>query len=96
MKLLFIIYSGPTPEHVTEILERHHSPGFTILEDVTGMGSTGRLEGNRAWPGTGTIILSVLGHEALTEVRDALRTYRDQQSPGEHLHVATVPIEDYF
>ena len=54
MKLLFVIYSGPSPEHVTQLLERHHSPGFTILEGGTGMGETGRLEGNRIWPGTAT------------------------------------------
>jgi hypothetical protein len=96
MKLLFVIYSGPSPEHVTELLERHHSPGFTILEGGTGMGQTGRLEGTRAWPGTATIVLSILDDRAIVPLRDALRAYRDKQSPGEHLHVATVPIEDYF
>jgi hypothetical protein len=94
MKLLFVIYSGPSPEHITDLLESHQAPGFTILKDVKGVGETGRLEGTRAWPGT--IIRSVLDDATLETLRAALRAHREAQSPGEHLHVATVPIEDYF
>jgi hypothetical protein len=96
MKLLFVIYSGPSPDAVTDLLEANGAPGYTILDDVKGVGSTGRLEGTRAFPGTATILLSMLPDERLDPVRAALRAHQGQLAPGEHLHVATVPIEDYF
>lgn len=96
MKLLFLIHSGPSPAAVTALLEANGAPGYTILDDVTGSGPSGKLAGTRAFPGTATILLSVLPEDRLEPVRAALRAYRDQLPAGEHLHVATVPIEDYF
>jgi hypothetical protein len=96
MKLLFVIYSGPSPESVTALLEANGAPGYTILDDVTGAGPSGKLAGTRAFPGTATILLSVLPADHLDPVRTALRAHQGRLAPGEHLHVATVPIEDYF
>lgn len=96
MKLLLLIYSGPTPQRIAALLEAHDVPGYTQFENARGAGGTGRIEGTRAWPGTATVFMSVVPAERATELRDALQRYRTSGVEGEHLHVATIPMEDYF
>ncbi|HNV74966.1 MAG: hypothetical protein IPF87_04240 [Gemmatimonadetes bacterium] len=96
MKLLLLIYSGPTPQRIAALLEAHEAPGYTQFENARGAGGTGRIEGTRAWPGTATVFMSVVPAERATELRDALQAYRSAGVEGEHLHVATIPMEDYF
>ena len=96
MKLLLLIYSGPTPERISALLELHDAPGFTQLEPARGAGSSGRMAGTRAWPGTSTVFMSVIPTERVTVMRAALLDYRSAAVEGEHLHVATMPIDDYL
>jgi len=96
MKLLLLIYSGPTPHRIGALLEAHDAPGYTQLAHARGTGTTGRVEGTRAWPGEATVFMSVVPADRVGELREALLTYRASAAEGEHLHVATLPMEDYF
>ncbi len=96
MKLLLLIYSGPTPQRISALLEAHHAPGYTELPDAHGAGATGRLEGTRAWPGTSHLFVSVVPEERVPELRDAILAYRAGAAEGEHVHAAVMPTEDYF
>jgi hypothetical protein len=96
VKLLLLIYSGPTPQRISALLEAHDAPGYTEFENGRGAGPSGRLAGTRAWPGTATVFLSVVPEGRVGELRSALLDYRAGAAEGEHLHVATVPMEDYF
>lgn len=96
MKLLLLIYSGPTPQRIAALLEAHDAPGYTEFVNARGAGTTGRIEGTRAWPGTATVIFSVVPDGRVAELRTALMDYRATAVEGEHLHVATMPMEDYF
>ncbi|MEP7383800.1 MAG: hypothetical protein ABI910_19090 [Gemmatimonadota bacterium] len=96
MKLLLLIYSGPTPHRISALLEAHDAPGYTEFENGRGAGTSGRLAGTRAWPGTATVFMSVVPAERVAALRSALADYRRVAVEGEHLHVATVPMEDYF
>ncbi|MFN8669675.1 MAG: hypothetical protein U0164_20985 [Gemmatimonadaceae bacterium] len=96
MKLMLLIYSGPTPQRIAALLEAHDAPGYTQLAHARGAGSTGRLEGTRAWPGEGTVIASVVPAGRVAELRGALLDYKKNAAEGEHLHVAVMPMEDYF
>ena len=40
--------------------------------------------------------MSVVPAERVAELRAALQAYRAAGVEGEHLHVATIPMEDYF
>jgi hypothetical protein len=90
------MYSGPTPQRISALLEAHEAPGYTAFENGRGAGPSGRLAGTRAWPGSATVFLSVVPAERVAPLRAALVEYRGQAVEGEHLHVATVPMEDYF
>ncbi len=96
MKLLLLMYSGPTPQRISALLEVHQAPGYTEFENGRGSGPSGRLAGTRAWPGSATVFLSVVPDDRVAPLRTALAAYREQAAEGEHLHVATVPMEDYF
>ena len=69
MKLLLLIYSGPTPQRIAALLEAHEAPGYTQFENARGAGGTGRIEGTRAWPGTATVFMSVVPAERAEALR---------------------------
>lgn len=96
MKLLLLIYSGPTPHRIAALLEAHDAPGYTEFVNARGAGATGRIEGTRAWPGTATVYFTVVPDERVAELRSAIQSYRAAAVEGEHLHVAVMPTEDYF
>lgn len=90
------MYSGPTPQRISALLEAHDAPGYTEFENGRGAGPSGKLAGTRAWPGSATVFLSVVPEDRAAPLRAALADYRAAAVEGEHLHVATVPMEDYF
>ncbi len=96
MKLLMLIHSGPDITRLTSLLDAHEAGGYTELRDVHGAGPTGRILGTRAWPGSATILLSVVPAVRIDALVEALRAYKAALLDGEHLHVAVLPVETYF
>lgn len=96
MKLLLAIYSGSRPRLVPALLDRHHAGGWTELPPAHGAGTTGRREGTRAWPGDARLYLSMVPAEQVTDMVAALRTESEALPAGERLHVAVMPIENFF
>jgi hypothetical protein len=95
MKLLLLIYNGPTPDRVSALLEMHGASGYTQVTHAHGVGSTGRAEGTRAWPGDTTVFFTVVPDERAAALRSAVRAFHDHTDGGERLHVATMPLEDF-
>ncbi len=54
-------------ERVTAILDELKLPGYTRFGGVSGIGETGRHEGTAVWPGTNTIVFTVLPEAALAD-----------------------------
>ena len=96
MKLLIILYTGPTPQRVTSVLEAHHADGYTAIDRAHGRGGSGRVEGTRAWPGDTSVLFTVVPDERVGGLEGALRGLAADASAGERLHVAVVPVEDFF
>jgi hypothetical protein len=95
MKLLLLIYNGSTPDRISALLERHGASGYTALTHARGVGTTGRAEGTRAWPGDASVFFTVVPNEQARALRAAVGAYRDGAVAGERLHVATMPLEDF-
>lgn len=96
MKMLLIIYSGVRSRLVPELLESHGASGWTEVSQGHGIGVTGRHEGSRAWPGDSAVYFSIASEESAAALGDALRTEADGLEPGERLHVALLPVENFF
>lgn len=96
MKMLMVVYSGPSPRRVSSLLEAHRAGGYTQLENGHGAGNTGKREGTRAFPGESTLFVSVIDEARSAELLDALRGEAQQLPAGERLHAAVLPTESFF
>jgi hypothetical protein len=94
--MLIVVYSGSTPHRIASLLDRHHAGGYTEFGNARGVGSTGRREGSRAWPGESTLFFSVVPEAQSAELVDTLRAETARLSAGERLHVAVLPTETFF
>lgn len=94
-KLMLLMYSGEHPQRISSVLEVHEVPGYSVLHDVTGAGAHGRIEGTRAFPGIGTMLVSVVDDELVAPLRTALRATGAALPAGESLHVAVLPVESF-
>lgn len=92
MKLLLLIYSGESPERITQLLDRQQVEGYTELPGAHGAGQSGRRMGNRAWPGRNTVFFSIVPDESEQEVIDAVMAESRRLPEGERLHVAAMPV----
>jgi hypothetical protein len=94
-KLMLLMYSGEHPQRISSVLEAHHVPGYSVLHEVTGAGMHGRVEGTRAFPGIGTMLVSVVDESLVDPLRAALRSTGAALPVGESLHVAVLPVESF-
>ena len=96
MKMLMLVYSGSSPRRISSLLDAHHAGGYTEFRNAHGVGSSGRREGSRAWPGESTLYVSVLPAERTDELVATLRDESTRLPAGERLHVAVLPTETFF
>lgn len=96
MKMLMVVYSGSSPSRITSLLDRHHAGGYTEFRNAHGVGSTGKREGSRAWPGESTLWVSVVPETSSETLVGTLRNETAQLPAGERLHVAVLPTETFF
>lgn len=96
MKLLMMLYAGPDPQRVAAVLDEHDVNAFTEIDRAHGRGSTGRVEGTRAWPGETSVLFTVVPDERVVGLQHALRALAAGAATGERLHVAVLPVENFF
>lgn len=96
MKMLMMVYSGPNPQRVSSLLDRHHAAGYTEFHNVHGAGATGRREGTRAWPGESSLFVSVVPAAQADALVASFGDEVRQLPAGERLHVAVLPLETFI
>jgi len=96
MRMLMVVYSGSSPQRISSLLDAHHAGGYTEFRNAHGVGSTGKREGSRAWPGESTLFLSVLPEAHSDALVGTLRDESTRLPAGERLHVAVVPAVTFF
>lgn len=89
------MYAGANPQRLSQVLEAHGVPGLSVLRDVTGAGTSGRHEGTRAFPGTGSMLVTVVPAEQVEVLQAALRVTGAELPAGESFHVAVLPVESF-
>ncbi|HSR14623.1 MAG TPA: hypothetical protein VLL51_02675 [Gemmatimonadales bacterium] len=92
-KMMVLVYSGPTPERIADLLDRHPVEGYTQIEDAKGAGRTGRRMGTRAWPGASTVFFTAVPDEVVPELTRAVHQETESLPDGERLHLMVLPIE---
>ena len=96
MKMLMVVYSGPEPHRISSVLDEQHAGGYSQFAGIHGVGTTGRREGTRAWPGDSTMFVSVIPASAAPALLTALRETAQRLPAGERLHAAVLPTESFF
>lgn len=96
MRMFLLMYGGPDAGRVPALLEKHGITHFTSFDGGRGAGATGRREGTRAWPGETTMLVSIVPDERAPVLASALEAEAGALPAGERLHVAVVPIEQFF
>lgn len=96
MRMFVLMYSGPSPKRVEEILERHDVHAWTSYSGGHGSGSTGKHDGTRAWPGETTVVMSVVRSVEADLIAEALEAEAQALPSGERLHLAVMPIDRFF
>ena len=96
MKMLMVVYSGADSHRVRSLLDRPPSGGYTEFRNAHGVGSTGRREDSRAWPGASTLFVTVLPAEHADALVETLRVETARLPAGDRLHVAVLPTETFF
>lgn len=96
MRTFLLMYGGPDQSRVPALLERHGISHYTSFAGGHGVGSTGRREGTRAWPGETTMIVSLVPDDRATSLADELQREAESLPAGERLHVAVLPTERFF
>ena len=94
--MLIVVYSGSNPHRISSLLDSHHAGGYTEFRNVHGLGTTGRREGSRAWPGESTLFFSVVPADRSTELVEMLRGEASDLPAGERVHVAVLQTETFF
>jgi hypothetical protein len=93
MKMLVLIYSGATPDRVTNLLDGLPVEGYTELDRAHGVGRTGRRLGTRAWPGESTVVFTMVQDEDAGPIAAAVRAEAAALPDGERLHLAVLPMD---
>lgn len=93
MKLLLLIYSGSTPERVTDLLDRLPVEGYTEIDRAHGAGRSGRRLGTRAWPGESTVLFTLVREADVATISEAVGAEAKALPDGERLHLAVMPVE---
>lgn len=95
MRMLWIVYTGASPDRVTRALHEHGAAGWTRLGAAYGAGTHGRVEGTRAWPGEETVFISVVPADVAAKIADGLAGVQHDLDRGERLHLAVLPVERF-
>ncbi len=96
MKLFFLSYAGAEPGRIAARLDAEGVSGHTRFGPAQGHGLTGPREGTRAWPGEVTAFTTVVPDALASRLATALKAESEALPPGERLHVAVLPVEEFF
>lgn len=96
MKLFFLSYAGGDPDRIARRLDAEGVSGHTRFAPAHGHGLTGPREGNRAWPGEVTVFTTVVPADLAPRLLAALKAESQGLPPGERLHVAALPVVEFF
>ena len=94
MQMLTVICDAGVEERVLEGLRQIGVPGYSRVSDLTGLGRTGRREGDPIWPGTNSLILVSVPDEEVESILAMLRSLKSEYTRPPALHVFSTPASD--
>jgi hypothetical protein len=90
--MMLLVVGAEARNEVEVLLRKAGAHGFTELGPATGWGETGPRLGSGAFPGTSTVLFTVLDAEAETQVRAALAGF--EESGAGRVRAYAWPVEE--
>lgn len=85
MKMLMVVCSGENLERMRKVFEEHGVRGFTEIPNTRGAGETGLHLGTRAFPGSSSVVFSVVPDDVVDPLASALQALSRDCEPAEGL-----------
>ena len=93
-RLLMVLCSSRQIAGVRALIEEHGVRGYTEIPQVLGAGLTGRHLGTRAFPGSGSMIFTVIDRGRSDELASALARLAASCAPGEGVKAFELEVRE--
>ena len=93
MNLLLVMVPSECLEDIQEIVRGHDVKAYTELPNLPGAGASGGRLGTRAFPGTSSILMTVVRPDQTTKIRAALEAYAAEPENCDMIRVFSLPAE---
>lgn len=91
--MLMVVCSGESLERLRQIFEQHGVRGFTEIPGARGAGDTGLHLGTRAFPGSSSVIFTVVEEGTVEPLSRALADFSSECRPAEGLAAFVMDAE---
>ena len=93
MKMLMVLVPSDCLADVQEVIDKHEIHAYTEIPNVLGAGKSGRKLGTRAFPGTTSMLLAVVGAAEADRLVAAVREYSERSQCCDEIRMFAVPAE---
>lgn len=94
MKMIMIVCPEKRREDIRSLIDKLDVHAYTELDDVTGVGETGKRLGTHAWPEKSVIVFTVVPDEEKVAFINALKKCEKSLFPGEGMRAFVMPVEE--
>ena len=94
MKMVMMIVDAGNAEEIKAMLEECDVPGYTEVPDVLGKGTTGQKGGNRAFPGSSTLLMVALEQDCVDLLTEKLKQHHETTGSVEGFKAFAFNVEE--
>jgi hypothetical protein len=96
MRLMMVLAPSDCLSDVQNLLDDYEIHAYTEIPSVLGAGESGRKMGTRAFPGTTSMILAIVGEDEGERLVAAVRGYGEERRCCHELRIFALPAERVF
>ncbi len=93
MKLMMVLVPSDCLSEVQKVIEKHEIHAYTEIPNVLGAGVSGRKMGTRAFPGTTSMILTILPAGDVDSLVTAVKEFSCDTPCQDEIRIFSVPAE---
>lgn len=94
MKMIMVVCPEKRREDIRGLINKSEVHAYTEMDDVTGVGETGKKLGTHAWPEKSLIIFTVVSDDKKDALMKALKDCEKTLFPGEGMRAFVMPVEE--
>ena len=94
MKMVIMIVDAGNADDIKQMLRDCDVPGYSELPNVLGMGTTGKKQGSRAFPGSSTLFMVALEEHCVDMLSKKLEQLHEINGSSEGLKAFSFDVEE--